>query len=234
MMTTDQKSSAKGIITKIERQTRIPHRYHLYIDECFACSVHEDVLIKYRLMKGIEIDAVKLQRILHEEEIQRAYLDSIRLLSSRLRSEHEMRTRLKQKDYTDEIVDETIHRLHKEQYLNDILFAEQLAKQRLESQKKGRHWIRQELQQKGISKDKIQMTIEHVDGQTEFQMAYQLAEKRYSKEMKHDPLKARRKIAGFLQRRGYPGSIITKVLNRLPMKMDFEEDLHVVDELDDI
>ncbi|WP_127487547.1 RecX family transcriptional regulator [Paenibacillus ehimensis] len=214
----DRPQLQSGLITKVERQRRGPHRYNIYIDESFAFSVHEDLMIKHRLLKGEAVEAAQLEQILAEDEAHKAYLDAIRLLSSRLRSEHEMKARLKQKGYTPEITAATVERLAKEGYLNDEQFAEQLAKQRLESQKKGRHWIKQELQQKGIRKDHIQAAMEQVDEETEFEMAYSLASKRYHSELAKDPLKARRKIAGFLQRRGYPGTVVSKVLARLPRK----------------
>ncbi|ALS21712.1 MULTISPECIES: RecX family transcriptional regulator [Paenibacillus] len=214
---------APGVITKVEQQRRSRQRYNLFIDEKFAFSVHEDVLVKHRLLKGEVVDASRLQHILYEEEVHKAYLDAIRLLSSRLRSEHELLTRLKQKGYSPEIYQLTVERLRKEGYLNDSLFAEQLTKQRLESQKKGRRWIKQELQQKGIDKVHITEALEQVDEETEYRIAYQLTMKRYGAELEKDALKARRKIAGFLQRRGYPGAVVSKVLNRLPVQGQEEE-----------
>ncbi|CAG7602222.1 Regulatory protein RecX [Paenibacillus solanacearum] len=213
-----------GIITKVERQKRSPHRYNIYVDENYAFSVHEDILIKYRLLKGECMEESNLQDILHADEANRAYLDALRLLSSRLRSEHEMRARLKQKGYEPAIVGKTVDRLQSERYLDDELFAEQLTRQRLESQKKGRHFIRQELQQRGIKKDTIHEAMELVNEETEFRMAFGLAEKRYANELSRDPVKAKRKIAGFLQRRGYPGTVVSRVLKQLPAGTQGEEE----------
>ncbi|CAG7624188.1 RecX family transcriptional regulator [Paenibacillus allorhizosphaerae] len=213
-----------GLITKVERQKRSPHRYNIFVDENFSFSVHEDILIKYRLMKGEQLEEAGLRQILHAEEANRAYLDAIRLLSNRLRSEHEMRARLKQKGYDPDIVGKTMERLQNEKYLDDELFAEQLTRQRLESQKKGRYFIRQELQQKGIKKDTIHGAMELVDEETEFRMAFGLAEKRYASELNRDPVKARPKIAGFLQRRGYPGSVVSRVLKQLSVGKQEEEE----------
>ncbi|MCZ8512293.1 RecX family transcriptional regulator [Paenibacillus filicis] len=212
---TMEMSIKSGIISKIERQKRAAHRYNVYIDDTFALAVHEDVLIKHRLLKGETVLEDDLKRILEAEEKSRAYLDAVRLLSSRLRSEHEMRTRLVQKGYGIELAQETTERLRQEGYLNDQLFADQLAKQRLQSQKKGRNWIKQELKQKGLSKDHIAQAMEQVDEATEYQMALSLASKRYASELAKDPLKAKRKIGGFLMRRGYAGSIVSKVLSQL-------------------
>jgi regulatory protein len=213
-----------GIITKVERQARMPHRYNLHINDQYAISVHEDIMIKHRLFKGEEIDAPLMQAILLEEEQQKSYLTAVRLLSSRLRSEHEIKTRLKQKGFTAEIINHTVKRLSSEGYLNDTLFAEQLTTQRIHSQKKGRNFIKQELQQKGLSKDRIQEAMSQVDSETEYKLALGLAKKKYRSESDQDPSKARRKMAGFLARRGYPGSVVSRVLRELKFNQGAEEE----------
>ncbi|MCZ8519979.1 MULTISPECIES: RecX family transcriptional regulator [Paenibacillus] len=212
-----------GTITKVEQQKRTKSRYNIYIDESFAFSVHEDILIRHHLLKGEVVERETLVKILTEEERNRAYLDAIRLLSSRLRSAHEIRSRLKLKGYGPDLISGVVERLRKENYLNDAEFAQMLTKQRVLSQKKGRHFIKQELQQKGVAKEEILEAIAGVDEETEYEMAHQLAVKRYAGEMRKDPLKARRKIAGFLQRRGYPGSVVSRVLGTLPRHSDESE-----------
>ncbi|MEK8130154.1 RecX family transcriptional regulator [Paenibacillus filicis] len=227
-----ERTPLEGVITRIERQPRSKQRYNIFLNDVFAFSVHEDLMIKYRLLKGVHIEAEEYTRILTEEERYRAYLSAIRLLSSRLRSEFEIRQRLKQKETEDEVIGHVISRLRNEGYLNDGLFAEMLAKQRSESQKKGRHWIKQELQQKGIPKDDILAALDQVDEKTETEAAYQLASKRYRRAWEEDPLKARRKIAGFLQRRGYSSSVVSQVMARMPHGTGGEEWLELSEEND--
>ncbi|WP_159884261.1 RecX family transcriptional regulator [Paenibacillus puerhi] len=221
-----------GVITKVERQARAKQRYNVYLDDVFAFSVHEDLMVKYRLLKGTMIEPEEYGRILTEEERHRAYLSAIRLLSSRLRSEYEIRERLKQKEFEPEVIGHVTTRLRTEGYLDDALFAEMLTKQRSESQKKGRHWIKQELQQKGIPKEHISAALEQVNEDDETEAAYQLASKRYRKSWEEDPLKARRKLAGFLQRRGYSGSVVSRVMARMPHSKG-NEDWHESSEEND-
>lgn len=232
----DQEQGRAGLITKVERQKRAGQRYNIFIDDIYALSVHEDILIKHQLMKGQTVEQDELQRVLEADERQRAYHDALRLLSSRLRSEHEISARLIQKGFGAEIAKDVVERLKSEGYLNDTLFAEMLTRQRLESQKKGRHWIKQELKQKGLSKEKITQAMEQVDEETEYEMALALASKRYKAELARDPLKAGRKLAGFLQRRGYPGHVVSRVLSRLKAELSEEDGWETWDEseMDDI
>ncbi|WP_282941940.1 RecX family transcriptional regulator [Paenibacillus sp. RC67] len=204
-----------GTITKIERQKRIKDRYNLFIDEQFAFSVHEDILIKQRLVKGTVISIEHFKVILHAQEKQQAYLDAIRLLSVRLRSEHELKARLKQKGYEPEIRAITLDRLRQEKYVDDGLFAEQLTMQRIRSQKKGRNWVKQELKHKGLQPEQIVQALEQVDEATEYRHAFDLVYKKYRAEFAEDSVKARRKAMGFLMRRGYSSSLVLRVMRDL-------------------
>ncbi|SDC88669.1 regulatory protein [Paenibacillus sp. UNCCL117] len=221
-----------GVITKIERQARSKQRYNVFLDGLFAFSVHEDLMVKFRLLKGASIEPGEYEHILIEEERHRGYSSALRLLSSRLRSEYEIRERLKRKEFEAEVIDHVAARLKNEGYLNDEMFAEMLTKQRSESHKKGRHWIKQELQQKGIPKEHITNALEQVDEAVEVEAAYQLASKRYRKDWEEDRLKARRKIAGFLQRRGYSGNVVSKVMAKMPAASG-DEDWHEFPEQSD-
>lgn len=185
------------------------------MDDQYAFSVHEDTLIKYRLVKGSEIRVEDFREIIFAEEKQQAYLYSIKLLSSRLRSEHEMKVRLKQKGYEAKLIELTVDRLRREQYVNDELFAEQLTKQRIRSQKKGRNWVRQELHHKGLPPEHITSALSQVDEELEYKIAFDLAFKRYRTEFTADRQKARNKAMGFLLRRGYSSGIVSRVLRDL-------------------
>ncbi|MDD6865190.1 MAG: recombination regulator RecX, partial [Lactobacillus sp.] len=59
-------------ISKIEAQKR-PGRYNIYLDGKYAFSVAESVLIKYRLMKGMELDQSQLKAMTNDDEIAKAY-----------------------------------------------------------------------------------------------------------------------------------------------------------------
>ncbi|OXM84744.1 regulatory protein RecX [Paenibacillus rigui] len=204
-----------GTITKVERQKRVKDRYNLYIDDEFAFSVHEDILIRYKLVKGSEVEEEGLRAIVHAQEKQRAYLYAVRLLGSRLRSEHELWNRLKQKGYDPVLATTTVERLKQEQYVNDAVFAEQLTKQRVRSQKKGRNWVKQELQFKGIDPIQISKAIQQIDEETEYRSAYELVYKKYRKEFIIDAKQAQRKAMGFLLRRGYSSSLVSKVVREV-------------------
>ncbi|NOU93354.1 recombinase RecX [Paenibacillus sp. LMG 31456] len=229
----DNELNLSGTITKVERQKKSKERYNLFIDEQFACSVHEDILIKYRLVKGTMINLKEMNEIAEAEDKQRAYLDAVRLLASRLRTQHELTIRLKQKGYEAPLISNTIERLKREQYLDDQLFADQLTKQRINSQKKGRNWVKQELKQKGLNPEQITQAIDQIDEDAEYRSAFDLGSRKYHSEANKDIQKAKRKTMMFLQRRGYSLGIISRVMKAISSPEDFEDEQMIETEFDE-
>lgn len=53
-----------GKITAVHRDIKNKHRYHFYIGDELVFSVHEDILVKYQLAKGVEVDDGFVREIL--------------------------------------------------------------------------------------------------------------------------------------------------------------------------
>ena len=82
-------------ISKIEAQKR-PGRYNIYLDGKYAFAVAESVLIKYRLMKGMELDQAQLAQISNDDEIARTYNKMLDYLAHQLRTEHDVYEKMRQ------------------------------------------------------------------------------------------------------------------------------------------
>ena len=62
-----------AVITKITRQKRNEERYNIFLNDEYAFSVDESVLVKYRLTKGMTIDEWTLGELTYEDEIEKAF-----------------------------------------------------------------------------------------------------------------------------------------------------------------
>lgn len=201
-----------GIITSVERQKR-PHRYNIFVDEKFAFAVHEDVLIKHHLFKGQSVEPDLLEQVLYDEERQEAYLKVIRWLGSRQRTELEIRSYLQRKDYAESVSDDCLSRLKRERYIDDERYSAILAEERLKRQGKGKMWVRQELLHKGVDKDTVQEVVASIKADDEAASAAAVARKRWNTLAKQeDQASARRKLYGYLARRGFSPSVISKAI----------------------
>ena len=79
-----------GVITSVHRDSKRKQVYLIDLDNEFAFEVHEEVFIKYHLMKGTEIDSNFFAEVLRADHENKAYLAAINYLSYRPRSSREV------------------------------------------------------------------------------------------------------------------------------------------------
>ncbi len=209
-------------ITGVE-QVKWPRlHYKLFFGE-LKLLVHEDVMIKYRMLKGYSFTKDALRDIIAANKLQAAYATSIYYLSYRSRTRIEVARKLKEKDYDEHVIETTLDRLEKEKLIDDHLFAEQWARQRVRTQKKGKVWIRQELRQKGIQQGHIDEALGQIDEEEELVSATGLARKKWNS-TSGEWLDKKRKTMAYLMRRGYSSDLIKRALAAI------EEERHLEDE----
>jgi regulatory protein len=201
-------------ITAVERQQKKRQRYNIFLDEEYAFSVHEDILIKHRLLKGEVIDRDRMESILKDEELQDAMRSAIAFVGRKPRSAEEVQQKLNNKGYAEELIQPVIKKLKEQNIINDGEFAKTWTEHRIVSQKKGRQWVKMELLQKGVSKENIKIALEQVDEEAEYDSALQQAKKKW-KPLTGSIRERKHKITSYLLRRGYTNSVVGKVLNNM-------------------
>ncbi|MEY9865327.1 hypothetical protein ABIE66_000706 [Peribacillus sp. B2I2] len=136
------------IITKITTQKKRKDRYNIFVDEKYAFSVDEEVLLKFQLKKGTSLDDLLLAEIQFHDEIQKAFTDALNYLSYRMRSESEIRLYLKKKETEEPIIKEAIHKLYSFNYLDDLEFAKAYVRTHVNGGNKGPTTLKLELKEK--------------------------------------------------------------------------------------
>ena len=61
------------VITKITQQKKDKERYNIFLDEKYAFSVHESVLVKFELTKGMTLEDWSVDEMVYEDEIRKAF-----------------------------------------------------------------------------------------------------------------------------------------------------------------
>ena len=147
--------------------------------------------------------------------LTKAKADVFRLLRIRLRSEREIRAKLKEKKYEPAIIDEVVEYFKGIEQIDDRRFAKGwIASRTLKPF--GLSRIKSELIQKGIARDTIEEELEKAAVNfSEEDAVLALAKKRAAKYAGVDPTKRKQRVYGYLLRRGFsPGSVM-KALHRL-------------------
>lgn len=200
-------------ITKIESQKN-KDRVNMYIDNEFAFGLSLELIYKYHLKKGMEIDENFIKNILKHEEQIKANNYALSFLSHRWRTEKEIRNKMSQKGYANEIIDETISYLLNINLIDDRRFAETYTRDKIRLNKLGSIRIKHELYNKGISNEIIDEVIsEYCDD--EFERALEAGKKKISSYKNDDKNAIYRKLGGFLQRKGYSYECVSRVLKEL-------------------
>lgn len=156
---------------------------------------------------------VKSSASLNNAQTARAY--AFLLLKFRLRSEQELKTRLKQKGFSEALSQDTVNFLKDKEFIDDGVFARGWVSTRLK-RPFGLRKIRQELIQKGLDPEIIDSSLSKVkEHYNESQIVSQLAGQRFSKLKNIEPLKAKARVYGYLMRRGFSPDVVNEIVKGL-------------------
>jgi regulatory protein len=148
-----------------------------------------------------------------EKQVSRAKNTAYRYLSIRPRSRSEIERKLADKEFPGEIINLVMLHLDRLGYANDREFAGLWARNRTRFRGLGRRRIEQELRAKGISREIIQETLAQLFVETgEIDIARKEAEKKLRTLERFEPEVRRRRLAGFLERKGHSPDVIRAIL----------------------
>ena len=144
------------------------------------------------------------------------YLAALRLLTRQDYTCAALRRKLQMKRFSAEEAQQALERLISEGYLQDQRYAERFVAAARNSGRYVGYRLRQELRRRGVDAELVEKVLQDApDDGDDLIRARELIERRYTgfnPQMADD--RQRRRIAGFLQRRGYPGDLIRQLLER--------------------
>ncbi len=136
-----------------------------------------------------------------------------RLLSYRPRSKKEIIGRLAKRRFSRETITAVVNYLSELNYINDSEFACAWVRNRVSTKPMGIFLLKQELKEKGISNEVIEGAIEAVGkGYDEYRIAKGLFLSRSRIYSHLDRTTSRRRIYGYLKRRGFSSEVISKLM----------------------
>lgn len=209
-------------ITSIEVQEKRGNRRSIFIDGRFALGVDESVIADLGLRVGQAIDEEQLQAAVRKELLSKSRERTLLLLDYRQRSKVEVARRLHTAGFSDDIIEETILSLEKLGFLNDAEFSRTWVNHRLSEKGMGKARMKWELRQKGVSDEVAQEALASLDNDTDYESAIVLARRKWEKDSSTDERGKRRRLTGFLQRKGFRWDTVSKVLSELSGNPDQE------------
>ncbi len=148
----------------------------------------------------------------NEKLEQRAKNVLLHQLSRSMKTRFQLQEILKKREIPDEIAQLALDRFTEAQLIDDAVFAAAYVRTRLEN---GRSVsaIRGELRRKGVAQELIEAELDGVDSNREQEIANRLAANRYSRMLNLEAEVRKRRLLGFLQRRGFSQSIAYRAIS---------------------
>ncbi len=135
------------------------------------------------------------------------------------RTRREVERRLQRAEYDQDVIEAVLNGLEHANLINDTEFSALWVESRARSKKLGRARLSNELRLKGVDKEIVESAVDVLSDEDQLEAALVLAQKKWKEGDERDPA-AKRRLAGFLQRRGYNWSIIEQVFRRLSSNME--------------
>jgi regulatory protein len=206
-----------SIVTQITEHPRKPGRYIIDVDGREFAVVTADALAATKARVGVVVDDRLAAHLGEANELTAAYDRALHLLSFRARSARELERRLVQKGVTAERADRVIAKLREAGLVDDADFARQVARSKV-SAGASRRRLHQELFKRGVARDIADEAVEEVleeENVDEVAVAERIARKRLPSLAGADAATRRRRLYGFLARRGHDGETIRVVMSRV-------------------
>ena len=204
-----------SIITAIVPNPRKPGRFAVSVDGEDVATLSIDAIERLRLVLGGRVDDRLRLAIDHEAAILATYDRALNMLAARARSSAELRRLLIRKGEPAAQVDVVIDRLRTVGFLDDAAFARQFTRSKAVGSGLSRRRVQQELSKRGVARDISDDAIEDVfteEQVDEDASIERVARKKLRTLGKLEPAVQRRRLYGFLARRGYDADDIARVL----------------------
>lgn len=196
----------------IKYEKKGDNKYQIYLEDNKKITVHEDVILKNKLLFKKEITANLLETILQDNETYDIYNKCIKYISVRLRSIYEIKEYMKRKNIEPDLIEKTTYKLIENNLLNDEMFTKAFIKDKLNFTTMGPYRIELELKKHHIDSSIINKYIHEID--------YDFLEEKINKQInkliksgKNKP-NLKNKIYNNLLQLGYPSQLILKNLNK--------------------
>lgn len=216
----DNSDDIMFVISGIIPTPRHPGRFDVIVDGDAIATLSIDVIERLQLAVGRDVGGI-LERIATEAAQLKVYDRALNMLAFRARSSAELARVLVRKGEDTMHVDRAIERLEEQGLLDDAAFAQVFARSKVVGASQSRRRVQQELARKGVARDVTDAAIDAVFEEEDVDpiaIVAEAARKKLRSLAKLEPAVRKRRLYGFLARRGYDSEHI-----RLAMKTAGEE-----------
>ena len=224
----------KQKITDIQTSPELPSHQQIILNGVPFLVIHAALIEKFGLRIGLEIEAEAIEKIIAADEVMRATNYAIRLLREekdntatdasensrptvkpKTYTKNEIARQLEREGFSADAIETSIAELIRSGHIRDRKYAENWIVRRQKSNPRGKTLLKQELVDKGIDRETAEQVVATVETEDEAKVALQIAEKRVKQYKRLPTHVAKRRLHGFLARRGFGSDVVRQVLEQV-------------------
>ena len=175
-----------------------------------------NIFEKYKVSVDMDFSEDEILEMKYFSDIEKAKSRAINYISGKLKTKYEVRLKLKENGFAEDVIDEVLDILEKEEYLNDKVYCEIFIEDKKKLNGYGKNKIKSLLIQKGISKNIFEDFLNEFEYDEEFDNALKMGIKKLELlSNEEDNFKKKQKIINYLTYRGFGFDVINDVLKEI-------------------
>lgn len=196
------------LITQISEVDK--KRMMIHTEEGVSFVLYKGEVRRFELKEGQELASEVYEEIRTDILIKRVRKRAMFLLEKMDRTESQLRNKLRQGFYGEDLIDDAVAYVKKYHYIDDNRYAQTYV--RYQKERKSKRQIKMDLMQKGVEREIIEQAIEIEYGtESEQELIMKWVEKRKYK-IGNSDVKEKQKMYQFLMRKGFRSEDILHVL----------------------
>ena len=204
---------------KIGKYTKLKSNKYSVVIGDITVKLYDDVIVKYELLRLKEIDDKLFKEITEYNDRLEAYYKSLKYITKKLRTEKEIYKYL-DKDYSKEIILETIDKLKRMGYLNKELYLKSYLSDQVHMSLNGPNKIKKDLVSLGYDEDEIKESIESIDNDIWLDKVQKIINKKIKSNRNLGSNKLKEKLVYDLSNMGYYKWMIEDIIHSTEFSSD--------------
>lgn len=183
----------------------------LILDDGQSFALYNGEIYRYKLKEGTSLPEEQYREILDTVLTKRAGERMMHLLKNRDYTEYQMRQKLKQGFYPEEVIEKVVCIGRRQRYLDDRRYARVYIEQK--SKQMSRRMLSVKLSEKGISREIIEQALS--EGVQDEENALDAMIRKKNVDFSRLDWKERQKICAYFMRKGFTYENISKKINEI-------------------
>lgn len=202
------------LVTAITQQKKDETKYNVFIDGAYAFALPMQDILYFKLKEGREVPEETVEYIQNSLIYIKAQDTALHYIGYKMRTVKEIRMKLAEKEFSEEVIEKVIAFLEKYGYADDREYCRKYIREKLRMKPKSGYALKIELRQRGISSRIIDEVMAEMEMDEEGD-AFRWLERKSRGNWPPADEKQKKKLYDFLLRKGYSYDVIGEAFRQM-------------------